>query len=118
MQTQAFYPLGAQGSSGGSFMVTITPPSVFAYSPIRGAGVISAPVTAVASGGTPPYSYAWTIHGGISAGSPTSATTTFGHPSQSVSYDVEATARCTVTDATTATAFASCDVECASGAIP
>jgi hypothetical protein len=65
-------------------------------------------VTATPSGGTSPYTYAWTQLSGdaISCNSPSAATTTFVASALDVGEYRYATYRCTVTDATAATAAA------------
>ena len=64
-------------------------------------------VTASATGGTAPYTYAWSNVGGdssISAASPTNASTAFRRGSCVSGNTYTSTWVCTVTDATTATA--------------
>ena len=73
----------------------------------------SAPVTVTASGGTPPYTYAWTRVSGastITADSATAATTTFSCTGLDPSEVNEAVFRCTVTDSAGSPDTATVDV--------
>jgi len=73
----------------------------------------SASVTVTASGGTPPYTYAWTRVSGastITANSPTAATTTFSCTGLDPSEVNEAVFRCTVTDSAGSPGTATVDV--------
>jgi len=76
--------------------------------------VISPPTTVTASGGTPPYSYAWTIidgSGGVTIDYPTFPDTTFSGSNNLDGTVKWATARCTVTDSAAATAVADVAVQ-------
>jgi hypothetical protein len=106
--------LPAAASSATASLSATSSPSSVSRSATLGTNprsVTSPSATAIASGGTPPYSYSWVWYSdgtGISINTPTSNVTTFGG-----SHDLDGTtlfgvARCTVTDALAATAF--CDV--------
>lgn len=73
--------------------------------------VYTDPVTATASGGTSPYTYAWTFdsNNGVNIDSPSSASTTFHAAGAGQNYT--AMARCTATDANGKTAFTLVSVE-------
>ena len=90
--------LGAASSAGGGLLTaTRSPSSAF------GSGtdsITTGSVTVTATGGTEPYSYAWTRVSGatFSVGSPDSATTNFsGTPGQD--GEMSGVYKCTVTDA-------------------
>lgn len=95
-----FYRRGTKGT----FSVVISPTTV------GGAGtgpgtVTSSSVTAIASGGTPPYTYSWARYTGdasISADSGTSATTTFS-ANLGINDSTSAQFVCNVTDSVAAT---------------
>lgn len=76
--------------------------------------VISPPTTCTASGGTGPYTYAWTFYAGGTG--ITIDTPTFNYTTFSGSHNLDgtvrwATARCTATDSLSATAFADVEVQ-------
>lgn len=83
--------------------VNIAPTSVFGFTTTGSA--TTDPATATPTGGTPPYSYAWTVvsyDGPVTpmADSPTSATSTFTQTSIAPADAFSAVFRCTVTDST------------------
>lgn len=93
--------VGNLAASGGGFYATVSPASAYGEE-LAPAIVASNSVTVTPSGGTAPYTYAWTLASGLtmSADSPTSATTAFTSSSAVppwTSFDDVAT--CTVTDA-------------------
>lgn len=106
----AWIDIAIPGGGGGSFSVTISPgtASGLVVSDALNVTVTSNSVTATPSGGTGPYTYAWTRFSGdsaVSANSPSSATTTFS--AIVPKWDSrEATMRVTVTDSLSATATA------------
>ena len=76
--------------------------------------VITPPTTATISGGTGPYSILWTFHSGgtgITIDTPTFDDTTFSGSHNLDGTTLFGTARCTVTDATSATAFDDVEVQ-------
>jgi hypothetical protein len=76
--------------------------------------VISPPTTCTASGGTGPYTYAWTFYAGgtgITTDTPTFDDTTFSGSHNLDGTVMWGTARCTVTDSLSATAFADVEVQ-------
>lgn len=96
------------GGGGGGLSATVSPGTAEGF----GTGeepaelVISNSVTVTPTGGTGPYTYAWTRLSGSSsiyATSPTAATTTF-HATIYIGPSRTATFRCTVTDSLSATA--------------
>lgn len=98
---------GGTGGGGSASGLTATVDTDF----VSGFGIGSAttgPATVTASGGTAPYTYAWTrIAGGdnrINAVSPASPTTTFNAPVLTLREFATDTFRCRVTDAVGATA--------------
>lgn len=85
---------GASGSNSAHTAITVTSNSV----------------TASATGGTLPIvSYAWSCTGGITADSPSSATTTFSS-SLGPQASASGTATCTITDSASQQAFPTCTV--------
>lgn len=79
----------------------------------KNAGASSPASSAAATGGTAPYTYAWTYVSGdtsIGATSPTSASTTFGRSSMADMTTYTASWKCTVTDSVAATATATIGV--------
>lgn len=101
---------GGEGSGGlGAFSIRFDPPEVSRTRASKSpAQVTSLTATAYPTGGTAPYSYAWTRHSGfgaITATSPAAAATTFS-ASLEVGQTASATMRVTVTDATRAVAVA------------
>lgn len=94
----------AGGGGGGGLAVGISPSTI--NETHKPQGFNSASVTAIASGGTPAYSYAWTKLSGdaIVCASPSSATTLFSVTSMGDGETRVATFRVTVTDAIPATA--------------
>jgi hypothetical protein len=113
MILQHLVPLNSRGGSGGAFTVTIKPASVYYYNPTGGTSGTTRSVTATATGGTAPYTYAWT--GAASAtftiSSAAAATTTFSGDGVGSFSDVTEIKRCTVTDNVAAVAFATVSVE-------
>lgn len=97
----------AAGTSGSSsFYATANRAVASGATPTSGA-VTTTSVTVTPTGGTGPYTYAWTYDSGdtgFSANSPTSATTTF-IGSVASGEDKTAVWRCTVTDSLLATCF-------------
>jgi hypothetical protein len=90
--------------------VSIDDPSPYATSTLS--PVVTGDVTATPSGGTAPYTYAWTFDSsdpGVSASNPTFATTQFGADMDG-GENRSAIARCIVTDADGNTAFALCSI--------
>lgn len=76
--------------------------------------VVSPPTTCTASGGTGPYTYAWTFYSGgtgITIDTPTFDDTTFSGSHNLDGTVMFGTARCTVTDSLSATAFADVEVQ-------
>lgn len=101
------------GGGGGSFSVTLAPGSADAYvfdpapAPLFKTLTTNS-VTATPSGGTGPYTYAWSLLSGdsaVSANSPTAATTSFTAVVPKRDFR-EAFYRLTVTDSLSATATA------------
>ncbi len=100
----------AASSVTSALTATVYPPSVSRTATIgpNPRFVITAPVTCTPSGGTPPYTFLWTLDSGstdIDLG-----TTTFNDTSFSASHNLDGTVmsavvRCTVTDSLAATAF-------------
>ena len=96
---------GGSGGAGGTLAVSISPTDVGNFSTAPSfTGAIG--VTATASGGTGPYTYAWTKVSGnaITIASPSSATTKFNVSGMAVNETRLATFRVTATDAVLATA--------------
>lgn len=101
----------------GASSLTATPDHSTRFGSCFGTGTSTTnSVTVTASGGTAPYSYAWTRvtsdhpTNDPTANSPAAATTTFTQTNIGVAEGYTATFRCTVTDANTNTA--TCDVDC------
>lgn len=100
----------------GAASFTVSPAPAFVVGTTLGTGTATTNSTTVTpTGGTGPYTYAWTVisysHGTTSptVTSPTAATTTFTQTNIAIGADYVAVFRCTVTDSLTATA--SCDVD-------
>jgi hypothetical protein len=98
---------------GGDWADSLTPLTVSVSTPSLYADSLSIPetdpVTATPNGGQSPYTYAWTFDSSdevISITAPTSATTTFQGSGVDPGETGNAVARCTVTDALGAAAFA------------
>lgn len=115
-QVSAWVPPG--NGVGGAAMST-TPDLTASVSPgsldteTVNSSATSASVTVTASGGTPPYTYAWTRVSGastITANSATAATTTFSCTGLDPSEVNEAVFRCTVTDSAGSPNTATVDV--------
>lgn len=86
-------------SGGGPFGVTASPPSLSSGGRVDSRSTDN--VTAVVSGGSGSFTFAWTIlvtDHTISASAPTSATTHFDISGIEEGDEVHAQARCTVTD--------------------
>lgn len=99
-------------STAADFIASASPNPVSGYS--FGVGTATTvSTTATPTGGTGPYTYAWTLiaHDGPvdpTAGTPTAATTTFTQTSIPSNFFYSATFRCTVTDSLMATATTEC----------
>jgi hypothetical protein len=106
----------AASSVTGALGVTCFPDSV-ARSATIGTNprtVISPPTTATPTGGTGPFTYAWTFHSGgtgITIDTPTFDDTTFSGSHNLDGTVMFGTARCTVTDSLAATGFADVEVQ-------
>ena len=94
------------GSTGAAALaVSVTPLVLFAS--VTGGAATTVPALASASGGTPPYAFAWARIGGdldISAVNAAAASTAFTHPTLATGETATATFRVTVTDAVAAMA--------------
>ena len=99
----------ADQTAPGGFYATCSPASAFGSR--VGAGLVTtAAVTVTPTGGTGPYTYAWTLESGnFTIISPTSASTTF-RASVAAGETTEDVATCTVTDSLAATASVSIGV--------
>ena len=93
------------GSDTGDFSLTVSPLSAIGSvsAPYPAGGYTNA-VTANASGGAAPYTYAWTASSGWTPSDPTLATTYFNSPDADPSSVVTGTATVIVTDANGGTA--------------
>lgn len=98
--------LAAGATTAAGLSVTASPPALNSGSTHD--PHVTAPTTAVPTGGSGTYTYLWTLAvdpGDITITSPTAATTVFSIDTN-IGETVDATARCTVTDGVTmATAF-------------
>lgn len=102
---------GGSGGAGGTLAVSISPTDVGNFSTAPSfTGVTGA--TATASGGTSPYTYAWTKVSGdaITIASPSSATTKFSVSGMASPETRIANFRVTATDAVLATAISDVQV--------
>lgn len=89
--------------AGAGFSATASPPSLSSGGVNTGAPFTSAPTTAIAAGGTGPYTYAWTLTtapdvGSITINTPAVAGTTVTFDGFVELDTVEGTITCTVTD--------------------
>lgn len=99
----------ADQTAPGGFYASCSPSSAFG-SRVGSGLVTTASVTVSPTGGTGPYTYAWTLEtGNFTILSPTSATTTF-RGSVTVGETTEDVATCTVTDSLAATTSVSIGV--------
>lgn len=98
-------------SNAAPLSISISPSSLY-DSRTGGGSLTSSPATGTGSGGTGPYTYAWTYVSGNSftINSPSSATTTFT-TSLIAGQLKSGVYRCTVTDSLSATASATIDVD-------
>lgn len=88
----------------------------YSFKPV-GLQVTTDTATAIASGGTAPYTYSWTVADeGWAALSPTSASCSFRSPMIAAGATKTTTATCTVTDAMGATASADVFAVCTNNA--
>ncbi len=97
----------ANKASVPAFSVSLSPS--YLYTSGAGTPLTSAVVTATPSGGTGPFTYAWTRLSGsasVTATAPTSPSTAFGSGALGVSSARTADWRCTVTDSLAATTSA------------
>lgn len=103
---------GAASSVTAALTLTMTPSSVSKGINVEGGSpqsISAGPATAGAGGGTPPYTYAWTIVSGFAftITNPTSSATSFSAGPFPVDGTVrQGIGRCTVTDDDSATAYA------------
>ena len=83
-----------------SMTATASPTSL--YKTTTGSSATTNSVTVTPSGGTSPYTYAWTLLSGdtLTVTSPSAATTTFSKTGMGTGDSFSATYRCTVTDST------------------
>lgn len=99
----------ADQTSPGGYYATCSPASAFG-SRVGSGLVTTASVTVTPTGGTGPYTYAWTLDSGnFTILSPTSASTTF-RGSVAAGETTEDVATCTVTDSLAATTMVSIGV--------
>ena len=92
------------GGGGGGLVVSATPATLSKFG--TSSSLTTSNATATPSGGTAPYTYAWTVPGGlgVSANSPTSATSSFTATGLTPGNVVSCDATITVTDSLGATA--------------
>lgn len=93
--------VGNLAASGGGFYATVSPSGAYGEE-LAPAVVASNNVTVTAGGGTPPYTYAWTLSLGLTmtVDSPSAASTGFTSIGEVPAWTTfEDTATCTVTDA-------------------
>lgn len=106
-------PTGGSGGGGGGgsgLVVSATPETLSKFGTTS--SLTTSNATATASGGTGPYTYAWTLPSGLGvvANSPSSATTSFTASGLSPGNLVSATATVTATDSLSATATDTVDL--------